>query len=565
MLSQALADGSSAVTALGTIAGTVISVAAVGSLAAGLTGKALRRRRTARAHLLKTGWQAHAEVDKTGALIYNESSTDFKDVVLTVACVLHQYEARQDIGLLRAKQDRVWPTPLLHEILGSMSDTGASDPVDLAHHASPHTVQATFTDGRGYWFRSDGRIERVKTLVLWAEKTRASTLQKYFGPRSPFTKQYSVKVTVYPFDRIEELERAFTELVRTGRTSGDAPVPDIIVGPHDWIGRVAREDSVLEPPAGTQRMRSVAPSAVRALSRGRRLYAVPYVFDTVALIRNNALTGRTQPMPESAEEAIRLGREALAAKGIQDGIPFALQIGAPNASGDAGDPYHMWPLFSSAGGSFFGLRHDHEDGFADPDDWRPGFTEAFVELARLGQGANGDRALDPALSRAEALAAFLAGRAPYFQCSSRALASIRERGMDVTVAPAPRLGAGRPEPMVSVYGFFIYRGAPNLPAARDLLTAYVQTASAGLDLQRHQQLVPVQEEAMTAVAAGDPVLRPYVEQVRTGFVMPSYPEMREAWRLLGRTEYDVLVGGEDPREVAERVADRGWELLRDVR
>jgi arabinogalactan oligomer/maltooligosaccharide transport system substrate-binding protein len=75
----------------------------------------------------------------------------------------------------------------------------------------------------------------------------------------------------------------------------------------------------------------------------------------------------------------------------------------------------------------------------------------------------------------------------------------------------------------------------------------------------------VQEEAMSILAERDPVLGPYVDQCRTGLIMPLRPEMREAWQLLGRTEYQVLAGDGDPRALAEAAARAGWELLDPVR
>jgi arabinogalactan oligomer/maltooligosaccharide transport system substrate-binding protein len=93
----------------------------------------------------------------------------------------------------------------------------------------------------------------------------------------------------------------------------------------------------------------------------------------------------------------------------------------------------------------------------------------------------------------------------------------------------------------------------------------LRVVAAGLDLQKIQQLVPVQTGALTTVAAADPQLAGYIAQCRNGMIMPSYPEMRDAWRLLGRTEYDVLAGNGDPRERAAQAADAGWELLAAVR
>ena len=57
-----------------------------------------------------------------------------------------------------------------------------------------------------------------------------------------------------------------------------------------------------------------------------------------------------------------------------------------------------------------------------------------------------------------------------------------------------------------------------------------------------------------------------VAQCRSGLIMPSYPEMRDAWTLLGMTEYQILAGeGGPPEDVAARAADEGWRMLAAVR
>lgn len=343
----------------------------------------------------------------------------------------------------------------------------------------------------------------------------------------------------------------------------------MVAGPHDWIGRVVQEGSVLEPPFSRAGLARISPVAVEALTSREQLYAIPYVFDSVAMIRNNALAGGG-PMPATFDEAVRAGDAAIRAQGIEDGAGVALQVGPPDAAGNAGDPYHMWPLFSSCGGTFFGLRRTPPeaggaDRFEDISAWRENFVNAFVRLSELGIGPGGSGALNPDLGRAEALPLFLEGRAPFLVCSSRALASIKDRRMDVSVAAVPPLGDRQAVSMVSVYGFYIYRDAPNIPAARDLVTSYLSQPDAGDDLNKLQQLVPVQEEAMGTVAARDATLRPYIGQCHDGQVMPSWPEMRAAWQLLGHTEYKVLAGEGDPHAVAGEAADAGWELLREAR
>ena len=133
--------------------------------------------------------------------------------------------------------------------------------------------------------------------------------------------------------------------------------------------------------------------------------------------------------------------------------------------------------------------------------------------------------------------------------------------MEVTVGAVPQLGLDIAQPLVSVYGFFICQGAPNLSAARNLLSSYLANPQAGLDLNKIQPLVPVQPGAMTHLADQDDLLRAYIDQCRTGMIMPSYPEMRKAWQLLGMTEYRVLAGDGNPRDVAAAAADQAREIL----
>ncbi len=566
----------SAVLAFFTDATTVASaiVALCGAVTAVVTATRMApwSRRQQRAEQLKIGWRVESDTERTGALAHNDSKAAFEDVMLTVTCGIHGREARQDVGVLGPGRDYLWTSDSLHQTIDSRSSKrGVVVDLGPTHAAKPHGVQATFGDGKGYWFRDSSGVERVKSLVIWAEKTRAATLTRYFGHRSPFRRTYQISVTVQPFERTEELERAFVELAETSEPPPDHEVPDLVVGPHDWIGRVVLNESVIEPPLNYSWLRQFDLTAIEALSKDERLYGVPYVFDTVALVRNDTLTGRG-PLPNTLADVITAGAEAIDNNGIKDGVELALQVGTPDANGNAGDPYHMWPLFASAGGSFFGLNRSGSgngrgaiDRFDDITAWREDFADAFVRLSQLGVGSGGSGVLRPTVGRAEALQLFLDGRAPFLLCSSRALVAIRTQRLNVTVGVAPQLGNRPARPMVSVYGLFIYSNAPNLPAARDLVTSYVSQPNAGMDLNRFQQLVPVQKEAMSAVADDDPLLKPYVDQCRGGLIMPSYPEMRAAWQLLGRTEYQVLAGDGDPRAVAETAADAGWELLAQAR
>ncbi|MDT5037588.1 MAG: arabinogalactan oligomer / maltooligosaccharide transport system substrate-binding protein [Micromonosporaceae bacterium] len=546
-------------------AGTVVILAAVVPVALKVMWTVRRRANAAR---VAAGW-GPIDASTTGATVWNRSRGELRNAMVTVVCGLPAgSETRLDLPFLGSREESSWAAGEVHAHIDARlaGRSGGAPGRPPAHNADGHRVQVTFGDGRQYWFRegTGGRVTRLDTLVIWAEATRAKTLAQFFGRRSRFRREYRVSVTVQPFPRTEDLEEAFRALTAREGVPHGYDTPDIVVGPHDWIGRVARAESVIDLPLSAAEEAQFDPTALGALRRDGRQYAIPYVFDSVALLRNRTLAG-TGAMPTTIDAVIACGRDALAAHGIPDSPALAMQVGPPNERGEAGDPFHLWPLFSSAGGGFFGLKGQpgSRSRWEDLDLWREGFIEAFARVAGLGAGGAG--VLRPEVGRADALRLFAAGRAPYLVCSSRALKTISDQRLDVDVAAVPPLGNAPAQPMVSVYGFFICRDAPNRQVARDLVTHYLHQRDAGMDLNEIQPLVPVQRQAMTDVAARNPLLLPYVRQCRTGLIMPSYPEMRQAWNLLGRTEYAVLAGDGNPRAVAGHAADEGWQLLEGVR
>ncbi|WP_258936429.1 sugar ABC transporter substrate-binding protein [Prauserella salsuginis] len=500
----------------------------------------LARRNKARVMAIHVGWQIAHDAGETGAVVYNGSNVPLQQLVVTVVCGARRRTARREIAVLRPQDTHLWPSGDVHDAL-----------VSDEHETDQHKVQVVFRSGRECWLRDERSAERIRSLVLWTERTMAEPLKRYFRRDGHFRKNYSVRIEVESFDRTETLETAFGQVASTGHPPAGYRIPDVVAGPHDWLGRAVAEDWVEQPPPTVEDRAGMSSVAVDALSHGDPMYAVPYAMDSVALIRNNALTG-TGPMPSTFAEAVADGQNALRAHGIHDGAAVALQVGAPD-----GDPYHVWPLLSSVGASFFGL--GHEPGGQHGTCWRDDFVNAFERLATLGRAHSG--VLDPELDHRGSLRLFLGGRAPYLICSAVALHEIRRRRLNVTAAQVPRLGTLRPITLVSVHGLYLNHRSRNPPAARDLLTTYQASPTAGEDLNRIRRIVPAHDDAMDSLRRDDPLLRTYIDQCRTGMLMPSGPGMRTAWRLLGRAEYQVLAGHGDPRAVAEATADEGHALL----
>ncbi|GIG56854.1 hypothetical protein Lfu02_12260 [Longispora fulva] len=517
--------------------------------------EARRAKRLERARLVAASWgndvPSRGDVtDEFGALIHNGTDSVVRYAHVTVE---HRgaprWVAKQGWGVLSPGSSTKWAARKVYRV--AHGDLPVDEPgPEIWERPSAYDVEVTFVDNEGFWLNGrTGVRELPSNLVLWSEATRAAALRRHI--EDGFSPDYGVRVSYVEFATIEDLQVGFDALGADPDASPRERVPDVLVGPHDWLGRVVHQEGVQRVWLTESQRQSFHPKALAALTRQGRLMGIPYAFDSVALIRNRQLTGHG-PGPATMAELFGDG-EALVASGVAE-YPLALQVG------DSGDPYHLWPLFSSVGGTFFGLRADGR--FDPPETWRPGFRRAFEEIAALGAGGRG--VLRPEVGRPEALAMFLAGRAPYLVCSSRALTSIIAAEMDVDVAPVPPLGDLPAVPMVSVYGFFIHAHGENRRIAEDLVTHYLARTDTGERLVEIQPRPPVQLDAIRRVAANDELVAPYITQCENGLVMPAYPRMRELWDVLGRAQRAVI-GGADPAPVAERAADEGWELLRDVR
>jgi arabinogalactan oligomer/maltooligosaccharide transport system substrate-binding protein len=183
--------------------------------------------------------------------------------------------------------------------------------------------------------------------------------------------------------------------------------------------------------------------------------------------------------------------------------------------------------------------------------------EAFARLRALG--ARGSNLLHNDLDREQAIRLFLNGRTPFLICSSRALMDIdlsnrspqrRANPLRITVCPVPPFADGGPaRSFVSVYGFFVPRGTPNLALARDIVGDYLTQDVVAKALSVAQQRPPAHLGTIDTLAADSPV-RGYAEECRRGLIMPSFPFMKEVWASIGEAERRVISGADPYRTAA---------------
>ena len=357
------------------------------------------------------------------------------------------------------------------------------------------------------------------TLTIWADDTRFVQVRSL---ADDFTASTGVAVNVVQKSE-SDMDTEFTTQVPTGNG------PDLIVMAHDKLGALVA-NGVVAPVDLGEDSSAFSDVAVKAVTYNDQTYGVPYSVESVALVRNNALT---QDAPTTYDDMIASGKVSGAE------YPFIIQMG------DKGDPYHFYGFQTSFGAPVFNTNADGE------------YTS---ELAMGGSGgtdfanwlkAQGDAGVfSPSITGDIAKQKFLDGAAAYTVTGPWNVAAFREAGMDVSVLPVPSAGSQPALPFVGVQMFYQSAKSANPVAAR-LFFNYLATPEA----QEKMQELGGRASAMPSVAAksDDQDIKDFAKVAESGALAPAIPAMGSVWNYWGQTEANIVTGTETPAE--------GWATM----
>ena len=354
--------------------------------------------------------------------------------------------------------------------------------------------------------------DAVATLTIWADDTRYSQVESL---AEDFTAKTSVKVNVVQKSE-SDMDTEFTTQVPTGNG------PDLIVMAHDKLGALVANGVVAPVDLGEAKSQ-FSDVAVKAVTYNGQTYGVPYAVESVALVRNDALTSDT---PTTYDDLISSGK----ASGAE--YPFIIQMG------DKGDPYHFYAFQTSFGAPVFKTNSEGE------------YT---AELAMNGSGgtefanwlkAQGDAGIvSPSITGDIAKQKFLDGAAAYTVTGPWNVAAFRAAGMKVSVLPVPAAGSQAAQPFVGVQMFYQSAKSANPVAAKQFFN-YLATPKA----QEQMQKLGGRASAMPEVAAAsdDQDIKDFSKVAEGGALAPAIPAMGAVWNFWGQTEADIVTGKDTP-------------------
>ena len=176
--------------------------------------------------------------------------------------------------------------------------------------------------------------------------------------------------------------------------------PDIVVWAHDVIGDFVQNGAI--DPVQMPDTSGFDPLAVKGMTFNGQLYGVPYSVENIALIRN---TDWQPNCPTSMEDLVKTGQQLVKDKKAL--AIMALQVG------QKGDAYHIYPLFTSGGGSYFGTT---ATGDPDPTNVTVDSAESIAASQKLYDlGEKGVGALKRSIDDKNAIPLFTGGKTPFLR------------------------------------------------------------------------------------------------------------------------------------------------------
>ncbi|MFL4480159.1 extracellular solute-binding protein [Paeniglutamicibacter sp. ORCA_105] len=361
------------------------------------------------------------------------------------------------------------------------------------------------------------------SLTLWVDAERSPAL-KDIAAKFKAEKGIDVKLVVKDFAAVRD---DFITQAPTGKG------PDIMVGPHDWLGKLV-QNGVVAPVQLGDKAGTFAESSIKAMTYDGQTYGVPYSIENVALVRNTKLAPEAKT---TLKDVLAEGKKAVTAGDAK--FPFLVGLDPKQA-----DPYHLYPLQTSLGAPVFAQNADGSYDASELTLDNEGGKKFAQLLADLGD--KGSKVLNSNITGDIAKEKFLAGESPYFLTGPWNIPDIEAKGIKFAVDPLPTAGDKPAQPFIGVNGFFISAKSKNALAANEFVVNYLSQPDAQDELFKIGGRPP----ALTASfekAASDPVVKAFGEIGADGVPMPAVPAMDAVWADWGGTELNLIKGKEaDP-------------------
>jgi arabinogalactan oligomer / maltooligosaccharide transport system substrate-binding protein len=350
----------------------------------------------------------------------------------------------------------------------------------------------------------DGMPEKPEKLVVWEDTKKGVALEPAI---KAFEEKYGIKV------EYKEVEMATKQRDQL-RLDGPAGTgPDVITVPHDQIGQLVTEGLIQEIKVDQEVLDRFTESSIQAQMYDGKLYGLPKATETPVFIYNKKLMNKA---PETMDELYEFAKEFT--KGEQYGF-LALWDNFYFAHGVIGGMGGY--VFNNDGGkldpSNLGLNNDGAvKGAEYIQKW---YKEGLFPKGIIGE--NGGSAMD---------GLFNEGKVASVMNGPWAFQAMKEAGIDIGVAPLPKLPNGEPmKTFMGVKGWHVSAYSKHPEWATKLIEFITNEENAKIRFELTQEIPPVKSLIEDPIIAENEGAKAVAIQSQYAVPMPNIPEMAEVW------------------------------------
>lgn len=326
--------------------------------------------------------------------------------------------------------------------------------------------------------------------------------------------------------------------------------PDLLIGPHDWIGQLRTAD--LLAPAPTELIAPEDPSfyeiAKRCVSFDGTIYSVPLMMECVVLARNTELCPKS---PKTLDEMVE---EARACAERNPGIlGFAYQMR---------DFYFTGAFMAGFGADFLAPFSGDQLNLDAINFATPEGVAGATWVADLGKGHKYDLVpLD--MTNNTAVELFLKGRLGMILCGPWNLGAIRSSGTPYVLEQLPNGPARACSPFVGVTGVMMSRFSTEKNGVKELM-AFLASPEVTARLCQSAARAPARKETAEKLKqmVTDPEvardLELFSQAAQNGTPMPNHPAVGAAFWSSMQGCFELIIKGQvspekELQETSERV------------
>jgi len=361
--------------------------------------------------------------------------------------------------------------------------------------------------------------EKPKQLVIWENEDPIE-----LANTKKLAKQYEQKTGIHV--KIVTIKM----LDQPKKLTLDGPAgkgPDLITFPHDNIGDTVLKGLIRPLQVDESVKDQYSAPAIQAMTYEGKLYGLPKATESVALIYNKKLMPKP---PATFEELIRFAKDFTKPEQKKYGLLF-----------EANNFYYDFFLFDNAGGYVFKVK----DGMFDTNDI--GLNNAGSQKAVRMIGDWYREKLLPQGIKADVVnGLFKEGKVAAVINGPWAVKDYQQAGIDIGVAPLPKLNGKDPRTFIGVKGWYVSSYSKHADWATDLARFLTSHDALKSRFQDTKQIPPRNDLLADPLIQDDPIVRAFADQASRGMPMPSVPEMAQVWEPMGNAVTFVSQGKQQP-------------------